>query len=391
MNSSLSYYWEFIKTHKFISLLIFVSFVSALRVLWLPLFSDEITYSKIAQNIILHGRYALDGKPSTITPSLPFIIAFFYTKFEPFVGFVFARLLNLLFLFIGLKYLWLFLKKTKLKHEIIWAIMMLTIVNNNFVAWSLLLYPEAILFCFFWIFIYFLTKPVIEPRNIIFILFPFVALVLTRYVYAVFGVFLFYVFFNYLRASIKNQNYEGVKKIFIYSILCVIPLLFWVKYIYSLEKEIDTGLSYFSRFKNNEWLYNVKAGIGLVKHEDAGNINGIPAFITLFIPVTGLRNWILSIILLGTFIFGYVLKGKKQQYRILFIAILLVMLGLIFAGTGFSRYWLIMLPGFLLGFYMFLSSLRIKDSQFILLAKILAVIYVINELRLNVKILSNFF
>lgn len=71
----------------------------------------------------------------------------------------------------------------------------------------------------------------------------------------------------------------------------------------------------------------------------------------------------------------------------LFTAILLIMAGLVFAGTGFSRYWLVLLPGFLLGFYLCFKKLHLKDSLFVLLAKLVAVIYVLNELRLDYVVL----
>lgn len=382
---------KFIENNKLISVLIFISFLSSLRALLLPLTGDSLTYTEIAENILFHGKYAYQGKPSTITPTLPFIIAFFYTKFNPVLGFLIIKLLNLLFIIIGLKYLYLFLNKLNLKAGIIWTIFLLTIVNNNFVLWSLPLYPEPILFCFFWMLIHFITEKIYKPRDIIFLLLPFVILTLTRYVYAVLGLMILFVVLQYVIPVIKNKGFKSLLQTCLLIIIFSIPLLFWIKYIYHLEREFDTGLSYFSRFKENDFLYNIKAGLGIIRHEEAGNVNGIPAFITLFIPMTGLRNWILSIILIITFMLGYISKWQEGHYRKLFIILLLVLSGFIFAGTGFSRYWLIMLPGFLLGFYLFFSSLKFKDRYWTLFAKMTSVIYVINELRLDIKILSNYF
>ena len=64
------------------------------------------------------------------------------------------------------------------------------------------------------------------------------------------------------------------------------------------------------------------------------------------------------------------------------------MLGLIVAGTGFSRYWLVFLPGYWLGFYFCFNHLKIEDNYFEKLSLLLAVIYVINELRLDYLIVS---
>ncbi len=379
---------EFLRHNKLIAVLILLSLVSMLRTLILPLSGDELTYANIAENIILRGEYAFHGKPSTITPSLPFQVAFFYIKAFPLLGFILAKVFNLLLLSVGFRYLFLFLKSLKLSYDIIWTILLLTIVNNNFVIWSLKLYPETILFCSFWIFIYYITREIKKPRDIILILLPFIALVLTRYVFAVFGIFVVYMIFKYFKNQFRYGNYQIIYKSLLYSAICLLPVLFWFKYVLYLESEIDTGLSYFNRFKNNAIFYNLKAGIGLIKHDEVGNVNGIPAFITLFLPITSYRSWALSIILILGFIIGFISKWKIEPYKKLFIAILLVMLGLVFAGTGFSRYWLPMLPGYLLGFYLFFNYLKLKDSHFILLSKIIAVIYVVNELRLDYLILN---
>jgi hypothetical protein len=174
----------------------------------------------------------------------------------------------------------------------------------------------------------------------------------------------------------------------LYSLVCVLPLIIWFKYVYLVEKEITIEQSYFTRFKENDIFYNIKAGLGIIQHAEVNKINGIPAFVSLFLPVTGLRNWIISIGLIATFCFGYITKWKIKEYRLIFITIILIMLGLIVAGTGFSRYWLVLLPGYWLGFYFCFSYLKIEDNYFEKISLLLAVIYVINELRLDYLIVS---
>ena len=381
----------FLKENRLISFLILVSLASSLRALFLPLFGDENTYSKIAQNIIFHGEYAFNGRPSTITPSIPFILALFYTKVSPALGYALAKLLNLGFIFVGLKYIFAILKKAGLKSEILWSVLLLTVVNNNFVIWSLALYPEAILFCFFWMFLFYLNEPLKKPADVIPLVISFAILLLTRYLYAVFGVLLVIKLLPYFREIIRNKKYLDARKLATIFLLVFLPLLFWFKYVYYLEKEVDIGLSYFNRFKNNGLWYNISAGLGLIGHQEVGNINGIPAFISLFVPMTGLRNWFFSILLILSFCTGYISKLNSKVYFRIFFAILLVMIGLVFAGTGFSRYWLIMLPGFLLGFYFLFHALRLQDTLFVLLTKIVAVVYVLNEIRLDIKIFNDYF
>lgn len=380
--------YSFIIENKLISLLIFISFISSLRTLFLPLVGDEQTYAEIAKNIMLHGEYSYHGIPSTITPSLPFLIGLFYTQFDPEIGFLMARISNFIFIIVGLRFLYLFLKRIELLREILICILLLTIVNSNFVLWSLMLYPESILFCFIWIFLYFITKQNLSSRDLLFITVSLGVLIITRYVFAVLLLLVTMRLFTFVKVQMEKKNYFELKKIFVYSCLSLLPLLFWFKYVYNLEKEVDTGLSYFNRFKEGNIFDNIKAGIGLLQHPEAGNVNGIPAFVTLFLPITALRSWILSIILLVAIILGYIRNMKEEHYNTLGMSIILIMAGLIFAGTGFSRYWLPMLPGFLLGFYLFFKQLKLKDPQFVFLAKIAAVIYVINELRLDILIFN---
>ncbi|MGY5850406.1 hypothetical protein [Salegentibacter sp. F14] len=168
----------------------------------------------------------------------------------------------------------------------------------------------------------------------------------------------------------------------------LLPILIWFKYVYYIESENNMGLSYFNRFKETEPFYNIKAGLGLIKHAEVNNINGIPAFISLFIPMTGLRSWLFSFLLIISFASGFLLQIKNRKSRNLFFAVLLIMGGLVFAGTGFSRYWLFMLPAYILGFYYFFRKLIPENKTFILAGKIIAMLYVINELRLNFKIFN---
>src|SRR5690606_12463406 len=137
--------------------------------------------------------------------------------------------------------------------------------------------------------------------------------------------------------------------------------LYWAKCLYNLEKKVKTGISYFSRFENKGLLYNIKAGVGLIQHSEASQINGIPTFINLFIPITGFRSWTFSLILLIVSFTGFIFTYNNKHSKTLLYAILLIMKGLILAGTGFSRYWLPLLPGFLLGLYFLYRSLNLDE------------------------------
>ena len=213
----------------------------------------------------------------------------------------------------------------------------------------------------------------------------FLLLSITRYLYLILGILILYKFYEHY----KQRDRKSIYKLITYSFILTLPLIFWFKYVYNIEMQNLSEISYFNRFKtDNQLLYNIKAGLGLIQHHEVGKINGIPAFISLFVPITGFRSYLLSMGLILAFIYGYVKKVHSEGIKVLLISIVLIMTGLIFAGTGFSRYWLILLPGFLLGYYLLGTKLKVKDKWFIYASQVLCLIYIANELRIDYLILS---
>lgn len=377
---------EQLKKHYIIyKIIIFIGVVSSLRSLITPLFGDELTYLMLSENI-LRGQYFLTTNPSTIAPTVPFIFAFFTTSSYPILGFILNKLFNISLVILGFRYLFLFLKAQKIRSIIIWGILALTAINTSSIAWFSSLYPEALIFVSFWGFIYYSTEPP-KKSNLIRMLLFFLLMVLTRYVYAVLGLVVLINYYDYLKINFKKYKIEIIK----YSVLFLIPVLFWGKYIISIEEQNLSEARYFSRFKiDNPILYNIKCGLGLVQHYEVGKINGLPAFISLFVPKTGIRNYTISILLIAGFVIGFIKKLKFEEIKKLFISILMVMFGFLLAGTGFSRYWLILLPGFYLGYYYLFKMFNINDKWFIYLSQILALIYIVNEIRLDAIILNKY-
>jgi len=371
--------------------LLVVSFISSLRNLILPPVFDEIQYAEIGKNIITKGEYSMFGVPCTFTPVLPFLVSLFYIKSFPALGFALVKLVNLILMIVGLRYCFLYLKKLNLPQNIALLIILVSAVNNAFVTWSTVIYPESILFCAFWMFIYNISDEIKTNKQVIGILIPLVLLIITRYLYAVLGVVFVYVVLRYLINLYKQKNVQSIGQVVLFSFLCLLPLLIWFKYVFSIEIDNHLNQSYFTRFKDNDLFYNIKAGLGIIKHDEVDKVNGIPAFISLFVPVTGLRNWIGSILLILFFSIGLWSKWKSEQYRVLTLSIFLVMLGLIVAGTGFSRYWLVLLPGFWLGFYHFFTLFKFKEKYFMFFVIGLSTLYVMNEVRLDYVILNRFY
>lgn len=377
-----------LNTRYIIYCLISISLLSALRNLFLPLFGDELEYVETAKNIITKGQYYSYGIPSTFTPSLPLLVSLFYSQSEPILGFMAAKFFNFILMLIGLRFLHLFLKKLNISPEIALIIIMLTVVNCNFVNWSAAIYPESILFCFLWIFLNYIVEDIKKPTQVLYVLVPFIVLLITRYLYGVFIFIVAYMLLKYILELYKNKDFNSIYKVVILTICCMLPVLLWFKYVYNVEHNVDINQNYFTRFKEHDAFYNIKAGLGLIQHSEVGKINGLPAFVSLFVPIMGFRNWIISVLLIATFCFGFISKWKIKELRLLFIVILLIMFGLILAGTGFNRYWLVLLPGFWVGFYLFFKHFNFKDTYFVKLSILLAIVYVINELRLDYLILS---
>ncbi|WP_431158338.1 hypothetical protein [Winogradskyella poriferorum] len=351
----------------------------------MPLIADENTYNTIGSHI-LEGKYYYKNYPSTVTPIIPFILAFLKTSTTPLIGLTLHKLIHLLFAILGFRYLYLFLTQLRLKTKLVLAIIAITAVNPIGITFFARLYPEGILMFTFWGFIYYSTTSVKKKHFIKMLLF-FVMLILTRYVYAILGLIILYNCFRYYKAS----SYATIYSLLKYSILISLPVLLWLKYVQNIEKNNLSEISYFSRFEaENPLLYNIKAGLGIIKHEEVNKINGIPAFASLFIPIDGYRNYLLSIGFIILFLAGYLTKPLKFGEQILLSAIILTMLGLIIAGTGFSRYWLILLAGFVLGIYYFLERLSIRESWILNAMYVISIIYIINEFRLDYLILNRY-
>lgn len=364
---------------------IFLAVLASLRTLIVPLRGDELTYYKLAENI-LSGKYYLKEFPSTIAPVIPLVTAIFKLNMYPEVGIILNKLFNLLLVAWGFKYVYIIFRKIGLEKQVVLPIIALTAVNTVSISFFPSLYPEAMIFLGFWGFIYYSIKP-INTKNLLLSLSFFTLLIFTRYVFVVLGLVLLIRYYEFLQANFINTKWKLVK----YSIVFLLPVLLWGKYVYTIEKQNVSEISYFDRFKGESpILYNLNCGLGIEKHYEVSRVNGVPAFASLFVPITGYRNYIVSILLILSFIFGYITKLKSIEIKKIFYSIALVMLGYMFAGTGFSRYWLPMLPGFILGFYFLSLKLNIKTKWVIVVTYSIAFLYILNEARLNIKILTDY-
>lgn len=374
---------DFIKKEKIVSFLFFLSFMISLRSLFLPISGDEVTYHKIAANI-LEGRYYQSTHPSSVIPIIPFLMAFFSIKKYAMIGFALHKLFHIFLTIVGLRYSYLLLLKSDLEKKGVYAILLLSIVSTGFLSTMSSLYPDAIVFVTFWGFLYYFNKPKsLDNFKKLFLL--LILLVFTRYVYAVLGLFILAYYY-----SVHKNSRTIFWKIIVVSVLLSVPLLFWFKYVYNIESQNLSEISYFNRFKsdNNPIWYNIKCGLGLEQHYEAGRINGVPAFISLFVPITGIRNYIISGFLIFAVFFGLYQKIKNKYVLNLCIAFSLVFLGFVFAGTGFSRYWLALLPIIYLSYYFVYSKFFKNTIYFVAIAQIISFILILNEIRLTYLLLN---
>ena len=372
------------KEALFIALIILV-LLATCRTLIIPLKGDELTYFKLAENI-LDGKYFLNEYPSTIAPIIPIITALFTVNFNPELGVLFNKLFNLILVAGGFNYVYLIFRQIGVDKKIIRPIIVLTAINSVSISFFPSLYPEAMIFFGFWGFIYYSIQNV-SSKNILITLCFFTLLIFTRYVFAVLGLILLIRYYEFSKSNFSKRLWKLIK----YSLIFLIPVVLWSKYIYNIEKQNVSEISYFDRFKGESPIvYNLKAGLGIEKHFEVSRVNGIPAFASLFIPVTGFRSYPMSIVLILSFIFGYITMLKSLEVKKIFFAIVLVMVGYMFAGTGFSRYWLPMLPGFIFGFYFLIKKFNVKTQWVVIASYCIAFLYLINEVRLNIKILTDY-
>lgn len=374
----------FILKEPVFAFIFLMSFLLLIRSFILPLHGDEITYYKLAGNI-LNGQYYLSNSPSSIAPVVPFITAFFKIINWPIIAVILQKLFNIFLVAIGLIYVKKILDKLDIPSKVSLLIISLTIINPVSIAFLSSLYPEPIIFFLFWGFIYYvLSKPNI--KNLRFSLLFLLCLCLTRYVFLVLGLVMIWRYRDYIKQDFNKYKWALLK----YSLFIALPLLVWFKYVYWVENQNLSEISYFDRFKDeNPWLYNIKAGLGLIKHHEVSRVNGIPAFISLFVPVTGIRNFPSSILLIFLFVLGYLKNLNSLKTGRLFLALVLVFLGYLIAGTGFSRYWMPLIPGILIGYYFLGRWLNVREKWMLYTGYVIAFIYIANEFRLTFKIISS--
>jgi len=379
-------FFDFIKAEKLFSILFFLVFMLSLRTLFLSLQGDEITYNKIATNI-LEGKYYQTSHPSSVIPIVPFLMAFFSTSKIPLLGFILHKLFHLFLTIVALRFCYLTLSTVISEQKVLYSILLLTVVSSGFLSTLPSLYPEAIILVTFWGFFYYfnLPKSVDNFKKLFFLL---ILLIFTRYVYAVLGVFVLLYYY-----SIFTNSRNSIWKIIFISAILSTPLLFWFKYVYNIESQNLSEISYFNRFKSDDnpiW-YNIKCGLGLEQHYETKRINGIPAFISLFVPMTGIRNYIVSSFLLAAVFYGLYLRNKNKTILNLLIGFSLVFIGFIFAGTGFSRYWLVLLPIIYLSYYLIYARYFKNTTYFVLLAQSISFILILNEIRVTFLIFNKLY
>ncbi len=368
--------------------LMLVSLLSSLRGLFTPLHGDEFTYVSLAESMVKNGEFVLNGSASTVIPIVPSIIAcfHFFTSLE--TSIILSRALQFMIALIGLFYVYKSFKILKVTDKFVLPLLCLVAVNSNFIVGITKVYPDSILFCFLWILLFHLLKKEKGLTSWFIIFMSCAALVLTRYSYAVIGL---PVLIELIRHLKRHGLWRPQTVIMILMIVVTsLPILLWVYYVSSIESEQVNGISYFNRFKNHGLWYNVQAGLGFIQHHEVGKINGIPAFASLFIPITGLRTWFLSVPLLIVSLTGLFFYINTKNNLLLLVA-MLIMLSFVFAGTGFSRYWLPLLPVFIYSIYLLFRKLNVSTVWLTYGVILLSMIYVLNELRLNIMVYHKYF
>ena len=382
-------------THKNILLYGAISvIILSLKYYLLPLDGDEIKYYELAQNIKYKGQYFYQDYPNTFIPSIPFLIVLLDIPAYPLLGVFLSRLFVFAMLFVGIYYAKKVFQLGLIDQPIINAILLVVMFNAQVIHWSVVLYPDIIAFGLFWFILYQVLlcqmSDSITSQNWFLLVLSISTLVLVKYVYGVLFLWVFLIWFKKIKTSLSfngfTKTFNLYKKHNIAIIIGVLPLIFWLQYLMGVDFGAEANESGFSQFDStgeNVLIRNIKKGLGVMPMEN-GKFNGIPAFINNFIPKTDLRDWSTSLLCLLIVLYGLITNviQKRNKTNVLLSTLLLVMLGFIISGTGFSRYWLPLFPIFYLGIRETLRGVFNKDKVFVYFVFISIFFYTLNEIRL---------
>ena len=382
-------------THKNILLYGAISvIILSLKYYLLPLDGDEIKYYELAQNIKYKGQYFYQDYPNTFIPSIPFLIVLLDIPAYPLLGVFLSRLFVFAMLFVGIYYAKKVFQLGLIDQPIINAILLVVMFNAQVIRWSVVLYPDIIAFGLFWFILYQVLlcqmSDSITSQNWFLLVLSISTLVLVKYVYGVLFLWVFLIWFKKIKTSLSfngfTKTFNLYKKHNIAIIIGVLPLIFWLQYLMGVDFGAEANESGFSQFDStgeNVLIRNIKKGLGVMPMEN-GKFNGIPAFINNFIPKTDLRDWSTSLLCLLIVLYGLITNviQKRNKTNVLLSTLLLVMLGFIISGTGFSRYWLPLFPIFYLGIRETLRGVFNKDKVFVYFVFISIFFYTLNEIRL---------
>jgi len=373
------------KNNWLIYIINFIISLLLFRSLFVELRGDEWTYYSLANNLLQSGNYQSNGIQSTIIPSIPFLL--YLTSFingELQVWLV--RLMSSLSLIIGMFYIYKYFKLKEVKG--LFFILPFILVNHTFINSSSSLYPDALIFMLTWMVIYYISRVDFykSTLSLLIISFSIISLFYLRYIYIYLLPLVFYFSFGSFKELKQLKYYADKIKLFSILSFASIFILVWVYYLVNIETGGNDGYSYLSRFSNG-FLKTISDGLGFTIAENHSRHNGIPAFISMFIPITGIRSWFLSILLIAFLLFSmFYNKFLKIHREAILIFIFLYMI-LLLSGTGFSRYWLSSLPLIYLAFFNFLKD-KVHLNKLKLITLILITLLFINELRITYLILN---
>ena len=373
--------------------------------------ADERTYLSLASSM-LEGSYERFGVPSTFPPPVPLLTASLQVLFGAEMAFYLGKVVVLACGLLGIRVAYLTLLHTQLDKRLVYLCCLLTLASSVVALILPRLYPDGLIMLAFWGFAYFYVKPPHTVKHWILWLLIALCLLFLRYSYGLLGAFIVLQFIHWIRSHATRK--QVITVIAVAALLCV-PLLLWVNYLTGIETTMDLDQSYFNRYKDDGIWGNIKFGLGLEQSPENVRTNGIPAFASTFVPVTGFRSLGLSLTLLAAIAIGgwsltcggnrslAKLIGKvkntadvSQQINTslgsaarkkLLAMMVLSLLGLVLAGTGFSRYWISLLPLFWVCLFATATRLRILPWA-ILASGLLIMGYVANNLRLIALVLD---
>lgn len=314
------------------------------------IYGDSGIYVTLAKNLLLDSKYTLYGLNSTIAPVFPFWLSIIYFPGYHEFSIYLARIFNTLFVLGGVWYfrktIIQFLSYDKKSANYIVAFFL---INLNLISWSQTLYIESFALLFLMLFIYYYAQLLEKWSETFFLILSALlpVLALSKFIFLILYAFVLPLFW---------LHREKWKSIIIKTLISLIPVFLFFKYSVITHEHFKVH-SNLTRFENSSLFDLITRGLL--------DLDKLP---TIIYPLEDFKNWAIALVIMFIIMYGLYLKIKNKNRIAWFLLAfsLIYIIGLSAAGAGNSRYWLFIIPIFIISFWEIwqLSIERLKLKRF---------------------------